>query len=652
MSIVSNGLTRDFIADTLSSKENRNFLKAVESYVTYWQIHEKPKDKCTFCMFVFRHGKTETELNQIKYFAAKMPVNCTGTVFVWYFILKTFKLSPRDVLQVDPESIFLHLLLHLCGNNTTLSSTMEREVLTSVRLTSQISKLLYELEQDVEVEVEQEDGAGNHQRKEENLFLEYSDCETDEAEENDETKHTCTQNKGSYDRTTSLKRTKKTNDTNDHTPRKDMKNKAKQLQVSSSILVDNLRKGGCYGYDSENKSRCIYSNTGAYEMAAMNNTLDVDARLYVSPHWVKEHMFGTSLHSYYGMKGFMKFQPGLVMRHTREQCNAYSSEHDMALSDMIKKRSRTGSEKMEPHASKSVTSLFAIEGDLNDTSNLASANNLEDIRPYMDTYSDNVNNLHDEMLILHRLHVLCHNPRTYGMTLIQYSTSSYPCLWCTLGISPGFRHVLHDLAVMAEQKKVDSGMKTRGRRMCGSLMTGDDSVFSKYQRGTANRCEKESLKSTLSSESHIENGSSRKRKSEMDAENGSVHQSDISYSLDFENIKIRCEPIHAIFHNWAESKYPFMKTFLEEIGLTDKEECIKGIGMHCTSDGNIYCLCNNRRLFTDTDCHMRQNHMCLLPTIVRNAQTIVKVLGIVKTSKNLMAKIPKLTACHHMCPRI
>ena len=581
-----NKVATDFVRETLSSRFNIYFSRMVKEYLNGWRFAEREKDKCTFCSFVLQCENPETTkqtIEEIKEFATRMPISCTGVVFVWYYVVRKFELTISKANDIDPNSIFYHLILKTCSNDANISALLGKCV----------PKIL-ELQTDIREE--------------------QSQSADDEEETKVEEESTST-----------------------------IKQSAKQLRVNYELMMENLKRGGCYGYNKEKNSRCIYSNTGCYDTAAVNHSLNVDARFLVSPNWVVKHLPNVSLDEYYEEKNYIVYQPSIrqrVVGGDLEQELKDIADKSISLVPTAKKA------KVDKKTSR-ITSLFTVEGELT-YGRYVSGVQRNDIKNkiFSDRYLEIANAVTTEINVLYELHHSCYNPEIRGTRELRLGIQPKPCLWCTLCISPNIRRVIYDLMSMARDQLRVLGMKHE--EVMGGLMTGDDALTSKFYYGTANECEEEATKNAVTDHERRRKG----RRGIPSAKTTASRHPDVLYSLDFEGCRIQCEPITTVFREWAEEKYPFMHNFFASKNLYAKNDIEDDVRKHCTSDGNVFCICNMRRLFSDTDCYMRRNHVCLLPFLFQSANNVVQLLGEEKCLKILKGRINCLTARHHMSPRI
>jgi len=554
----------EFVCETLSAKHNTDFLSAVDLYLNSWKDRERDEGKCGFCSFVFHRTnaeETKVIIEKIREFATRMPLSCTGTVFVWYYVVKKFGISIATAADINPESIFCHLILRTCTNDLNSNTPSMECIPKMLELQAVIAE---QLQPEVEI------------------------CEKDTL-------------------TTA----------------------GKKLRVNFQMMMENLKKGGCYGYNKDKQSRCIYSNTGCYDLAAVSHSLNTDARVLVAPSWVEKHLPEVSLEEFYDEENYMLYQPSMRRRG--------AAAVDIANPPAEKRAKRDDNN--EPSA---ITSLFAVEGELKHQQR-SSAPCEEKNKFFWDRYFNRADAVMTEIRVLYELHRSCYNPDIRGTRKLRLGLRSEPCLWCTVCISPAARRTLYDLISTAEEQVRVLGMKLDG--VTGCLLTGDDAVGCKFYCGTANECEEEATKGAVTDHERRRKG----RRGAPSTKAVASRQADVLYTLDLEGCRIQCEPIGAVFREWVEEKYPFMQNVLAVEKRREFEDTIR---QHCTSDGNVFCICNMRRMFSDADCCMKTNHVCLLPFLFHGAKTVVQLLGEEKCLNILKGRINCLTARHHMSPRI
>lgn len=579
-----------FALSVLSADQNDFFLKAVDEYTSYWLTRVKKKDTCTFCVFLIGQrvdaAKTRNKLNEVQAFAATMPLTISGTILVWYFIVKTFEIDICSGLRIDPCSILFHVMLNCCPQDTSVNTSLCTYTIKSLELMAEIMRFRPNSEAAA-------DACRAHEMDENTLD------ETDDAKAN--------------------------------------RNKlAKKLLVIHQLMMADLKKGGCHGYDKDRMSRCIYSNTGGYEHAAINHTLDVDLRSCVHPLWVTlKRNHGTSHDIFLCDESYMMFQPGINKHFTEPHL------HGDEKKDMYDDDRHTPDTSVRK--SGGVASLFFVEGDLPKKENPL-LNEKDKYEHYIKSYNDEANTLLEHMSILYELHIMCEKKSADGIRNTFKALRNDACLWCTLSISPHVRRLLHDLIFMARERLASLGMRCAGVEKC-QLMGGDETLSSKFHYGTADECEEEMLKGVPTLH-HIRKRGRRPKAPLPEHQKTASPKGNVAYSLDFQNCRVGNEAVRYVFKEWSEIKYPFMKVFFKQCRLTlhETEKIVK----HASSDGNIFCVCNKRRMFTDTDCHQRNKHFCFLPLLFIQAKTLLEVRGITKCAKLLSGKLGPLLARHHI----
>jgi hypothetical protein len=410
----------------------------------------------------------------------------------------------------------------------------------------------------------------------------------------------------------------------------------KRLRGVYSVMIDDLKKGGCFGYDKDNESRCIYSNTGTYDLAATTRSLHVDARQYVSPDWVRQCR--VPLECFYGDATYMTYQPGIRQYRRDDDDDDDDDEEGESRQSRVRKLPR-------------ITSLFEVEGELSPDAN-DSKSEEEQYRRRMAIYRERSQDLLIELRNLYRLHTLCYDPAIGGTETVRTSFAEAPCLWCSLSISPAARRIFHDLAHVAREKVRAVGMGHSPDCGNGRLVTGNQALTTKFHYGTANECEEEVAKKVptehdLRKKGRVDN---KRRAARIVASPYDRHS---SYSLELDGRGPRTEPVTAVFREWASEKYPFLAEFLEEVGQTDDAATAAALRRHLSpEESQIFCICNNRRVFTDTDCHSKPYHVCLLPFLVQCVQNLVKHTESATAFRLANGKIQQVTARHHMAPRV
>lgn len=522
-------------------------------------------------------------IEEIKQFATQMPLSTTGAIFVWYFILKKFHLTPSAGVDIDPESIFRHLMLKGCGNDTTLTPNLSGSLSAAIKLQTDIAEL-----RNKSSDIPEEDG------------------ELDDV----------------------------------------LKERGKRLQVAYTIMVGDLKKGGCNGFNKDKPSRCLYSNTGTYDNAAAKHTLDIDARVIVAPTWVRSTKPDLSFEAFYCNENYMNHQPGMAKSGLPKDGEEEDTreENDTGVNSKRRRKDRTSH-------STDITSLFAVEGEFKyDLLLPDSTDDYGELHFYNERYAIHSQNITTELDTLYNLHKTCFNPTILGTKRIRIGLTPHECLWCTLSISAGTRRVLHDLLYMAREKALALGMDA-DKKGNGQLLTGDQSVTTKFHYGTANECEEEYTKK-VPTQHELRKKGRRAKIANPGVCRSASKQPSVLYTLNFEGLQMKCEPISHVFQNWAEVKYPFLHDFFNKANLYENGRLQEELRSHSSSDGNVFCICNNRRVFSDADCYSKPHHVCLLPFIVQSAQTIVELFGIAKSGKMLTGKLNELTARHHMFPHI
>ena len=233
-----------------------------------------------------------------------------------------------------------------------------------------------------------------------------------------------------------------------------------------------------------------------------------------------------------------------------------------------------------------VRSLFAVEGEIQSSpteTTLVSEASLVSMRE--------VTILLGEMTTLAKVHREV-NP--------LYPT---PCMWCSLCLSPGLRLVIADLMSMSTTKICATGMDLSG------LHTGNDASGKRFSYGTATEREDEAIRK-------IKSPHTKRKKGRRSGYITDEKEKEEGPTFAFHRWPRSSVALAAVYDEWATEKFPFIAHWLRCEGIC-KEEAISQLVEHAT--GNIDCICNTRRVFSDTDCFMQPNHTCLLPVMLSAA---------------------------------
>lgn len=498
-------------------------------YLCRWALPAEYPKECSFCTFFFSLAGMDRasvqKLENVRQFAARMPLTRVGIVFTWAFLADTFDRTP---LEVDPTAIYYHLLLRTCTANTAPS------------IAPHISKI----------------GP---------LLTEMRTCDLDDPK-----------------RLTQL---------------------AKELAVRHDVLMNGLKKGGCYGYDPDKGSRCIYSNTGVYDIACTGKHLSVDLRPHVSPNWVEKHHH---VGSFYSARNYSLHQPSI------------GAGEDRASEPPTKTRGQ-------------ITSLFQVEGELDRT----------DVTPDYFTRTQNARlELAQHLDYMYEIHRACFRP---GPDTQWAFLSAEECVWCTLAIYPPAQRIFFDLVCMARERVLLSTMD--GRDLTCPTVTGTDALSSKFHYGTADECQDECERDVETDRKKRAKGRTCKSSELRNKPDREVTR----HTLRLGDMMCPPQAVVGVFAEWAHDKYPAMGEW-----LTDKMFVNDGhqIRDHCVGDRNVYCACNSRRMMYDTDCAMKKHHSCLLPLIVHCGTVLIRTRGLAKSAKILKGTLTSLIARHHLLTRL
>lgn len=374
-----------------------------------------------------------------------------------------------------------------------------------------------------------------------------------------------------------------------------------QLLSYIKIMVRDLSHGGCQGYVEP--YRCIFSNTGAVKANSLARKLDVDMRHVMDPDYITSTLH-KRLTDFIADDEYVQLQPGIT----------------------VDKRFATDSEKTKKTCSGLIRSLEDFED------NLFEVCTVDTDQLIKTRHASIVQSIESELDFLHNLHSTVSRYCTGTFRDIIMGTRKEECLFCTLSVSPSYRRIIHDIINMIQEKKIKAGL---GKKTdYGQLLTGSDSSTVVISYGTAEEREDESK--------HGEKTNYIKKRKCRRQPNMSKKQklSTDLYTYGFNNTLVTSEGIQACYEEWVSDRYPFLsKWFLSRnISQTDVENFLVN---HNGVAGNIYCICNIRKMFTDCDIFSTPNGLCFLPLLV----TLCNDLPI---SNTLKTKIKFCVAQHHI----
>ena len=113
------------------------------------------------------------------------------------------------------------------------------------------------------------------------------------------------------------------------------------------------------------------------------------------------------------------------------------------------------------------------------------------------------------------------------------------------------------------------------------------------------------------------------------------------YSLGLSKNSVSVLALKAVFDEWSEEKYPFIKSTLLSDDVTSD---LQAILCHQDPKKGIYCAGNRRRCFTETkSTHQKRTHKCFIIYVIKILQTLLQ--NGVKLAKE-SDKIRKIAALH------
>ena len=672
-----------------------------------------------------------------------MPLSSSGVVFVWFYVMHIFRVSEEKALLIDPASVFFHLLLNTCKNDSNTSFSLNAHIPNSMSLLAKVFSLILEREdimqrlgKHVPRTIDKDEDQDDHEAQEEESDEQDDECQEEEEEEkqkkkrtkltrymmmppsdfiaaafDDEILHDTYETEhpehvqdesisAQGDSMKSAKDVKKGHDDDSEINaelekldqvKDDLKKCLKALSSTHACMMNDLKKGGCYGYNKDRQSRCVYSNTGDFNIACGMKRLSNDARKYVSPRWVydQSNLLGddNTVHDFYSSHNYAVCQPGISEQLSKTEIAAQLSdtgtlvklhEHSSSISSRDKDEDIHRKRLKKSHCpvqKDQITSLFAVEGEMavGEEMDIAGKGQSSSMSPERCYHQESTLLVH-QMTVLYDLHKTCvsflFGPRSRGEAYdtVLKAMGMNSCLWCTLFISPGARRVLYDLPCMARDQTTRLGMGLPN--MSGSLLTGTDSLVSKFYYGTADECESEAIHFTETDHDHRAkqsrrsargSGGNRKRTLEQNKHDQGGGKSNNNFTLDLESMSSRHQATENVLHEWISLKYPFMRDWFAKVlnspvveddipkgTCTDKEKrAAISVADHCSAEVHVTCVCNSRRSLYDSDCYFRTHHTCLLPLLLTSARVLVRELDITKANKISNGNIIPLIARHH-----
>lgn len=406
------------------------------------------------------------------------------------------------------------------------------------------------------------------------------------------------------------------------------------------IISCDLKKGGCFGFD-DSGSRCVYANTGDFNISCLNRSLSCDARQFVNPLYVNDP-------SFYSSHNYCINQPGIVQTFKERKI-----KHELNNLDKIVKReimaleAKKHYEKQHSFSSNmSMMSLFEVEGELQPSQSFA----IRGMDKQINKYNKMSQLLKEELTTLLRLHTIAHD---HDISVMKYYISMFKmskCVWCSLCISPGARRIIFDMMDMSRTRMYSAGMGIE--TIMGSLLTGVDSVQNRFSYGTANEREMQSQRKVKSIYTVRAKGRTKPAHKSKEYKDTYNSKDILDYKLCLETMLIPTAAVQNVYEECMYSKYSCMGEWFAEVGLSkdfEKNQIVDEIHRHCASDKNIMCITNTRRMFFDADCFFKQHHVCLLPIILSFVEIIFS-----KTKKSVQNSILRnselscLTSRHHI----
>ena len=639
-----------------------NFQETVARYIRHWSKEEfserefqQPYRWCSVCFVLLNTKKIEPVVqNGFRLFALRLPSTMFSVLLLWYHIKHILKLTIDEALSMAPEDVYSQYFLGTCPNDTPTAQAQLNKFHTFT------INLMHFLQEDITPRQV-------HPNKKRRLH--HSNSDDDESEEEQSAKDA---NKRSEDMATKLK---------------------KQFQA---LIKSDQMKGGCHGFITEIESRCIYSNTGMLKTANTDQMMLDDGRALVSPEWITKYTntevrdfwnpTTCRLHGHPGV--FRESNPQYVVDasiDTNEIQNVYRKtkppsgyhyvgdynwfeemcgDETMTLTKTTtktsvttlqraaqydKSSSRQGTQTFKPGTFSNATlSLTLLSNDIEQRTVAQSCNiDQEERSEFQTTYKKHTCQFLNDLLHFEDIHNKIVVPavaddKSIRFGLISLLTKGKPCFYCDMLLYTNFRYILVDLLVMARMNTEQTGFDNRylsgqlfaGSPTCpvaeGKSMTADEKqnqVMQNIRSDADKRAKYRSRKPCNQSSKRLVDNTIQP-KEERDVTNA-------TYSFPYAKSSMNAVPLFIMFPEWLE-KYPFMTSWMERNCVT-KEDLVHAVLKHFTLAGDIICSCNVRRITSEADCHMVQNHFCNIDFMafalncLKNSLTISERNYLVKT---------------------
>ena len=632
------------------NEESEEFLRCATRY-TLEKRPEKRLGKCGFCQYLFQSANrtrnknnksTHEQMLRVCFMATRVPLSLEGMTMLWYYVYKTFEIEDLEtaVQLLDAQSLFEHLVVQVCSNYGTICPQLTGAFQRMLRYQSKLCELVSQMEEQAdEEEAEEVEGGGVG-----------GGGDSDEAGELEEME-CCIINEVQWKQ--GQPEGQKKQDEGEKVMRQ-LKDRKKDIvanmKVSLSVLIGDLRKGGCTGYDRSNSSRCLYSNTGQCDMNVNSHTLHEDARHLVHPSWVKTEETDVTVSQYYSCDMYVKKQPGV---RTRVSAGGAGNGGGSGLAGGPQPGEKDNTLDINREGEEGMVSLFVVEGEMLDRRrwDAEEAEN-EAYEMAQRRYRNRAHGVLQELRTLHELHTLCQEHReNFGDIANNFGKD--PCLWCCINMSGGARRVLNELACMVRDRL---HKQMNHADDWGLVRTGNQAVVSMFTHGTADECEDADKEDRLTQHELRKRGRrGRKQFADDDLHGGkraklAGEALEGSYTYGLNGRIFGKEPLEACFDKWSNEKFPFMGEWLQEQSSQFRSHVTDSLLTHLNSNGDIFCICNVRRCFIDSDCHGKRHNVCFLPFIYRVAEMIIETVGVKGTQELLKGPLVQVVARHLMRP--
>lgn len=110
----------------------------IVKYITKW-AHQTYSEKCAVCEFYLQTNNNLQKIKRINDIGKEMPTNKVGAVLIWLYMIDTLNIDIAVAHDIDPISIFFHIILGCCENDADNANDIG-DILRSIILSPTSSK--------------------------------------------------------------------------------------------------------------------------------------------------------------------------------------------------------------------------------------------------------------------------------------------------------------------------------------------------------------------------------------------------------------------------------------------------------------------------------------------------------------------------------